>query len=135
MNGQRLIVTRFSEVARHCALAQPIAWDTIQISPTLTTWRTDYLPIPANQIIYTAIIKLLGKLIKRLDSTRGTDTIIRLLAHAGSERHLVQHRRTCSAEILADLCARRRRLYQHVTSSREKDEPFLLVKISMRSPI
>ena len=66
------------------------------------------------QVIYAAIIKLLSKLIKCLDSTCSADAITaltqlfcKLRTAALSIVRLVLLR-----EILADLCARRRRLYQ-----------------------
>ena len=66
------------------------------------------------QVIYAAIIKLLGKLVKRLDGTRGTDAITaltqlfcKLRTAALSIVRLVLLR-----EILTDLCTRRRSLYQ-----------------------
>ena len=66
------------------------------------------------QVIYAAIIKLLGKLVKRLNGTCGTDAITaltqlfcKLRTTALSIVRLILLR-----EILTNLCTRRRRLYQ-----------------------
>ena len=66
------------------------------------------------QVIYAAIIKLLGKLIKRLNGTRSTDAITALTQLFCKLRTATLSivRLVLLREILADLCARRRRLYQ-----------------------